>query len=188
MIAQRIKPGVILISKQEMNGNVESYTMLDVSKEDALELLFASNKVERTADGFVIKYEDNELVSKMYKAIANKHQQSNPNFMNVSQTYTLNDDDIEGTSLLLRDPKKHIIKVCRRSTTNSNKCNINRLFIPNKYRDRFFKDVQLCQRYKDTNKWEIDSRDVDIYTEWSNFMNDSYFGIISELKAKGRLN
>ena len=188
MIAQRVKPGVILISKQEMEGNVESYTMLDVSKEDALELLFASNKIEKTADGFVIKYEDNELVSKMYKAIANKHQQSNPNFMNVSQTYVLEDDDIVGTSLLLRDPKKHIIKVCRRSTTNSNKCNINRLFIPDKYRDRFFKDVKLCQRYKELEKYEIDSRDVDIYTEWSNFMNDAYFGIIAELKEKGRLN
>lgn len=188
MIAQRIKPGVLLISKNEMQDSLESFTMLNVSKDDALELLFASENVERTADGFVIKYNDSDLVSKMYKAIACKHKESNPKFIDVSTKYTLKDDDIDGTSLLLRDPKKHIIKVCRRSTAKSNECNINRLFIPNKYRDRFFKDVLLCQRYKDTNKWEIDSRDIDIYTEWSNFMNDSYFGIISELREKGRLN
>lgn len=188
MIAQRLKPGVLLISNKEMGDNLESYTMLDISKEDALELLFASTNVEKTNDGLVIKYNDNDYVSKMYKAIASKHKQSNNKFMDVSKKYTLNDNDIEGTSLLLRDPKNHVIKVCRRSTTNSNVCNINRLFIPNKYRDRFFKDVQLCQRFKDTGKYEIDSRDIDIYTEWSNFMNDAYFGIISELNEKGRLN
>lgn len=188
MIAQRIKPGVLLISNSEMKDNLESFTMLNVSKEDALELLFASKSVEKTADGFIIRYEDSDLVSKMYKAIAYKHKETNSNFIDVSKKYTLEKEDIPGTSLLLRDPKKHIIKVCRRSTTNSKVCNINRLFIPNKYRDRFFKDVLLCKRFKETNKYEIDSRDTDIYTEWSSFMNDAYFSIVSELKEKGRLN
>ena len=187
MIAQRIKPGVLVISKEEMNANLESFTMLDVSKEDALALLFASSNVTKAGNDFIIKYDDSDVVSKMYKAIACKHRESNPNFIDVSKKYTLKDNDIEGTSLLLRDPKNHIIKVCRRSTTNSNECNINRLFITNDYRDRFFKDVRLCKRFKETNKYEIDSTDEEIYDEWSRFMNDAYFNIVSELRSAGRI-
>ena len=187
MIAQRIKPGVIYISKEDMKDNLESYTMLNISKEDALELLFASSEVTRTGDGFVIKYQDKDAVSQMYKAIASKHRQSNSHFIDVSKKYEVTDEDVPGTSLLLRDPKKHVIKVCRRTTTNDHTCGINRLFISNKYRDEFFKDVVGSVRYDETHKYELDTRDEDIYTKWSNFMNDSYFGIMSELRERGRI-
>ena len=182
MIAQRIKPGVLLISKADMKDNLESYTMLNISKEDAVELLFASENIEKTKDGFVIHYTDQDDVSMMYKAIANKHKQSNPNFIDVSKKYDVPEGFINGTSLLLRDPKTHVIKVCRRTTTNSNKCNINRLFITNFVRDKFFKEVVESLRYKETGKYEMDSRDDAMYSLWSNYMNTEYFNVISRLR------
>lgn len=182
MIAQRIKPGLMLISKASMNNNLESYTMLDISEEDALELLFASTNIEKKEDGFYVTYKDDETVSLMYKAIANKHKQSNPNFIDVSKKYEVPDNFIDGTSLLLRDPKTHIIKVCRRATTNSNKCNINRLFITNFVRDKFFREVVTTQRYQETQKYEMDSRDDAVYSAWSNYMNQSYFEVLAKLR------
>lgn len=184
MIAQKIRPGIILISKQEMRNNIESYTMLDISEEDAVELLFTSENVTKTNNGFEITYNESDLVNRMFKAIASRHSQSNPNFADVSKKYRVDDDYISGTSLLLRDPKKQIIKVCRRSTTNSNVCNINRLFVPNKYRDKFFKDVVYGSRFQETGKYELDSRDYDLYSWWSDFMNTAYFGILEDLKKE----
>ena len=167
-----------------MNNNLESYTMLDLSNEDALELLYASDNINKTKDGFVIKYAEDDLVNKMFKAIANKHSKDNPNFVNVSEKYTVDDNYISGTSLLLRDPKKHVIKICRRSTTNDNTCGINRLFIPNNYRDKFFKEVVYGKRFQETGRYELDSRNDDLYSWWSDFMTNAYFNILADLKSR----
>lgn len=187
MIARKLKTNTILISAEDMRDNYESYTMLDISKDDALSFIFSADNLTRTNEGIVINYTSGDAVDKLYKAIANNHKSLNNNFIDVSQKYKLNANDIEGTSLLLRDANKHVIKICKRSTTNDNTCSINRLFIPNNYRDKFFKEVQYGQRFQETGKYELDSRDTELYTEWSNFMNDAYFGIVSELKQKGRL-
>ena len=111
MIARRVKPGVLkVINKPFDESMIESYTLLNVDDHDALALIFASNDVVKEDEStFVIKYEDGELVSKMYKAIANKHKQSNPDFIDVSVRYELEMDAIPGTSVLVRDPEKQQI-------------------------------------------------------------------------------
>lgn len=184
MIAQRIKPGEIVISKAEMQDNFESYTMLNIDEQDALALLFASENIIKNGDEFVITCSDSDAVTQMYKAIANKHKQTNKNFIDVSVKYEMSDEQVPGTSLLLRDAKKHTIRVCKRSTTNDRTCNINRLFINNIVRDKFFKEVQKCLRYDETKKYEMDSRDAEMYAQWSMFMNNSYFANVAELRAK----
>ena len=119
----------------------------------------------------------------MYKAIANKHKQSNPDFIDVSVKYELEMDAIPGTSVLVRDPEKQTIKVAYRKSTNFSKaCNINRLFINNAQRDAFFKDVVRGSYYKKTEKYILSSDDRDMYVKWSSFMNDRYFEIVSHLK------
>ncbi len=186
MIAQR-RNGEILISNKDMLNNYESFAMLNISNEDALEMLFASDTVVKTSEGFRIRYNDADVVNQMYKAIAHKHQQTNKNFIDVSKRYEMTDDDISGTSLLIRDSKNHTIKVCKRTSTNDNTCSINRLFITNKYRDMFFRDVQQCQRFAETKKYEMDARDYEIYSYWSDFMNYGYFQNIVDLKERGKI-
>ena len=191
MIARRVKPGVLkVINKPFDESMIESYTLLNVDDHDALALIFASNDVVKEDEStFVIKYEDGELVSKMYKAIANKHKQSNPDFIDVSVRYELEMDAIPGTSVLVRDPEKQQIKVAYRKSTNFSKaCNINRLFVNNAQRDAFFKDVVKGSYYKKTEKFVLSSEDREMYTKWSTFMNDRYFEIVSQLKKGSEAN
>lgn len=191
MIARRVKPGVLkVINKPFDESMIESYTLLNVDDHDALALIFASNDVIKEDEStFVIKYDDGELVSKMYKAIANKHKQSNPDFIDVSVRYELEMDAIPGTSVLVRDPEKQQIKVAYRKSTNFSKaCNINRLFVNNAQRDAFFKDVVKGSYYKKTEKFVLSSEDREMYTKWSTFMNDRYFEIVSQLKKGSEAN
>ena len=191
MVARRVKPGVIkVINKPFDNSMIESYTLLDVDEHDALSLIFASNTIEKEDENtFVIRYEDDELVSKMYKAIAHKHKESNPNFIDVSVRYELDMDAIPGTSVLVRDPEKQTIKVAYRKSTNFSKaCNINRLFVNNAQRDAFFKDVVKGSYYKKTEKFVLSSEDREMYSKWSSFMNDRYFEIVSQLKRGSDTN
>lgn len=179
MIARRVKVGLIEIVNEDFVNEVESYTLLNVSHEDALRLLFVSENIVKEGNKFVITYEDDDKVSKMYKAIANKHSKDNPNFLDVSKKYMGDDTKVPGTSILWRDPNKHVIRVAYRKTSNFNKeCSINRLFITNDVRDKFFKDVVKGKRYLSTSKYELDTQDLDVYTKWSNYMNDRYFELV----------
>lgn len=185
MIARRVKPGVLKIINKDDPNLIESYTLLNVDSNDALQLIFASTNLEKEdEETFVIKYEDSDLVSKMYKAIANKHRQNNPNFIDVSVRYELEMDVIPGTSVLVRDPEKQTIKVAYRKSTNFSKaCNINRLFVTNASRDSFFKDVVKGKFYNRTGKYVLSrEEDPEMYAKWATFMNDRYFEIVSQLK------
>lgn len=184
MIARRLKPGLLRIINSHFDDMIESYTLLNISKEDAAELLFAAVNVMKEPDGsFTIKYADDEPVSRMYKAIAHKHKLSNPNFIDVSMRYELEMDAIPGTSVLVRDPNSQTIKVAYRKSSNFSKaCGINRLFITNATREAFFKDVVHGRRYKSTGKYILGAEDSSLYAKWSEFMNERYFEIVSNLK------
>ncbi len=185
MIVRKVKPGVMQIIDTESINEIESYTLLDVSDKDAFRLLSAS-KDFKSEDGIVtINYNNGDSVDSMFKAIASKHSQdTSRNFVDVSKKYYINKDvDIKGTSVLIRDVKKHTIRVARRTTTNSTEGNINRLFITNYERDMFFKDVNNSITYRDTSKFMLDSAlDKERYTVWSNYMNSRYLEIIKAVK------
>ncbi len=189
MIARKVKPGVLELIDVDSIDEVESYTLLEVTDKDAYLLLASSKNFSSQDKVTTINYESGDNTDKMFKAIAQKHKEENPtNFVDVSKKYYLDKDvHIEGTSVLLRNPKNHTIKVARRSTTNSKEGNINRLFVDNVTRDRFFNDVRVSKRFKTSNKYELDTQDYDKYVYWSNYMNESYFRILNMIR-RGKKN
>lgn len=185
MIARKIKPGILEIIDVKSQDEIESYTLLEISDKDAYLLATSANTLSKDGNTVTICYTNGDEVDKMFKAIANKHQEENSdNFIDVSKKYTLDKDvKIPGTSLLLRDAKNHIIKVAYRKTTNSKEGNINRLFVTNDIRDKFFNDVRVSKRHLETNKWELDTRSK-AYAYWSSYMNREYLRIIDSIKAE----
>ena len=183
MIARKIKPGILEIIDVQSEDELESYSLLEISDKDAYLLLASTKYFNREGNVTTITYENGDNTDKMFKAIAQKHKENNPtNFLDVSKKYTIDEDVmIPGTSVLLRDPKEHVIKVCRRTTTNSKIGNINRLFIDNATRDNFFFDVKHSTRFKNMNKYELDSTDKK-YAYWSDYMNQQYCKIMRTIK------
>lgn len=183
MIARKVKPGVLEIIDVSSQDEIESYTLLEISDKDAYLLLASSKGFNKDGNITTINYDNGDSTDKMFKAIAQKHKESNPdNFIDVSKKYSIDDINIDGTSILLRDPKTHTIRVCYRKTTNSKEGNINRLFISNATRDRFFKCVNKTTNHERTGKYQLTSKDED-YAYWSNFMNNEYLSIIRSLRG-----
>lgn len=184
MIARKVKPGILEIIDVKSQDEIESYTLLELSDKDAYLLATSAKKFSKDGNVVTINYDSDDDTDKMFKAIANKHKEDNANnFIDVSKKYTIDEDVIiPGTSVLLRDAKKHIIRVCKRTTTNSKEGNINRLFVDNIIRDKFFDDVRKGQRHLKTNKWELDTQDEKEYAYWSNYMNQQYLNILNTIK------
>ena len=187
MIARKIKPGVLELLDINSIEEVESYTLLEVTDKDAYLLLASSKNFSTDGNVTTINYESGDKTDKMFKAIAQKHKEENPtNFIDVSKKYYLGSDIyIEGTSILHRDPKTHVIKVAYRKTTKSKEGSINRLFIDNATRDRFFRDAKNSVKFLETGRYELDTRDYDKYVYWSNYMNEAYFRIMTFIKKDG---
>ena len=191
MIARKIKPGILEIIDVKSQDEIESYTLLEISDKDAYLLATSANTISKDGNTVTICYTNGDEVDKMFKAIANKHKEDNKdNFIDVSKKYMLDRDVcVKGTSLLLRDAKEHVIKVAYRKTTNSKEGNINRLFIDNETRDKFFNDVRNTKRHKENpNKWELDTQNNKEYAYWSRFMNREYISIIDNIDNKKELN
>ena len=191
MIARKIKPGILEIIDVKSQDEIESYTLLEISDKDAYLLATSANTISKDGNTVTICYTNGDEVDKMFKAIANKHKEDNTdNFIDVSRKYIIDKDvKIPGTSLLLRDVKEHVIKVAYRKTTNSKEGNINRLFITNDIRDKFFNDVRVSKRHKaNPNKWELDTQNNKEYAYWSSFMNREYISIIDNIDNKKELN
>lgn len=184
MIARKVKPGILEIIDVKSQDELESYTLLDITDKDAYLLATTAKNFNKEGNVVTINYENGDDVDKMFKAIAKRHREDNAdNFIDVSKKYTINKDVVvPGTSVLLRDAKTHVIRVCYRKTTNSTEGNINRLFITNDVRDRFFKDVVKGKRYSKTNKYELDTEDKERYSYWSNYMNEQYLAIMRVIK------
>ena len=54
----------------------------------------------------------------------------------------------------------------------------------NDIRERFFYDVKLTNYYKKNNKFAMDTQDLEIYTYWSKFMNNSFIAQYKNQRAK----
>lgn len=184
MIARKVKPGILEIIDVKSQDEIESYTLVEISDKDAYLLATSAKQFSKDGNIVTINYDSDDDTDKMFKAIVGKHKKENKgNFTDVSKKYIIDKDVIiPGTSILLRDVKNHVIKVCRRATTNSKEGNINRLFISDSIRDKFFKEIARCKRYLQTNKWELDTQDEEIYNSWSAYMNNQYLEIMKVIK------
>lgn len=175
LFGKLIKPCKICIyEQQEDGGEIESFSLLKLSLSEVYRLLVivADKKdIETTLDSsIVIKYSGNDSIHQEWKKLASEHLKKNPNnFVDVSKKYK---SDILGTSCLIRDPKKHIIRIALRRGDDN--CTINRLCIDNSIRERFFQDAKVSTFFRETKKYAIDSKDLKVYTYWSTYMNNEY--------------
>lgn len=185
-----IKPCKICIYEQDENGGeVESFSMLKLSLQEVYYLFsvafkeyLTNNKgenIEVALDGsIVIKYSGNDDIHKAWKELAQNHLKINPsNFRDISKKYKT---DIPGTSCLIRDADKHIIKIAFRKGDDT--CTINRMCIDNEMRERFFQDTKASKYFKQTKKYALDTQDLNTYTYWSKYMNSSYLEQSKRLK------
>jgi hypothetical protein len=159
----------------------ESYTLLKLSIKELNKLLTSAyNEGEGVsdldADGLLITYRGDGKTFALWKELVASHKQ-NPDFVaaNLSKEFL---SAIPGTSCLIREPKAHVIKIALRKGNNTN--TINRLCVSNLIRERFFADAKASDFYKNTGKYAIDTKDLNTYSYWSQYMNTCYLG--NELK------
>ncbi len=186
LVGKLIKPCKIAIYDQEEDGGeVESFSLLKLSFLEAFKLALTAqekvNEYEITLDKtLVIKYSGNDEVHQLWKEIAVEHQKEDPKaFFDVSATFPT---DITGTSCLIRDPKKHEIRIAKRDGNDT--VTINRICIDNEIREKFFNDVKLCTPFKTIKKYYMDTRDFETYSYWSKYMNTSFIQQLARAKAK----
>ncbi len=189
MIARKVRPGVLEIIDIDLTKEIESHTLIEISDKDAY-LLLTTSKGFKVGDNHMttINFENDDATDKMFKAIAEKHRKDESrNFLDVSKKYSIDDVNIPGTSVLLRDVNKKIISVAKRDTTNDKKGSINRLFVTNEVRDKFFNDARVSTRFKETKKFSIDMRDEKMYSYWDEYLTSRYVDIITQLENKKEL-
>lgn len=185
IIGKLIKPCKICIYEiEEDGGEIESFSLLKLSLQEAVELLLnidlKADRIETTLDGSVVlKYSGNDELHNKWKELAVNHKNTNPQeFVDVSKTFT---STINGTSVLIRDPKKHVIRICKRNGDDT--LTINRIPIDDIQRESFFTDVKTGVYFKNNKKYAMspdDQRDFSTYIRWSNFMNVTYEKVLKK--------
>ena len=180
---------ICIYEQKEDGGEVESFSMLKLSLQEVYYLFctvfshYLSEDIEKNVDkaldgSLVIKYSGNDDIHKARKKLAQNHLKTNPsNFRDISKKYKT---DIPGTSCLIRDADKHIIKIAFRKGNDT--CTINRMCIDNEIRERFFQDAKASKYFKQTKKYALDTQDLNTYTYWSKYMNSSYLEQSKRLK------
>lgn len=173
MIAQKIKGKKIRLIKEDSN-EIESYTMLHLNADEAdkLRQLAVDNKVTASDGVIYITYETKDLVDQYWKELCASHLKDNKN---IAKIYKL---DIEGTSILVRDPSKHIIRIAFKQDNNGS---INKCPISNSIRDAFFADCKRSLSFVDTGKYLLTLLDPKMYEYWSEYMNKVY---LNRIEAK----
>ena len=185
IIAKLIKPCKICVFDKEDGGEVESFSLLKLPMSELAQLLLkvaeSKNEVEYPLDGsVVIKYSGNDSVHQLWKELVLKHEKDSPHcFIDISAQFKTG---VAGTSCLVRDPNKHIIRIALRE--GDDRMTINRVCVDNSIRERFFYDAKTSHRYQQTKKFAIDTKDLATYTYWSKFMNMSFINQYKELKKK----
>ena len=180
MIVRRVKGNIIKITNSEDVCEVESYSFLNMNSDEVLSLLFSSKCIVKEDDSINVFYVANDDADKTFKAIAHKHHANTVRgFIDTNVKYKANFDEVPGTSVLLRDPEKHTIRVAYRKTKRIDECNINTLLVNNTTRDMFFDCARRSKAHEETGKFVIDSRD-ESYSGWSQYMNDRYIEITKQ--------
>lgn len=188
MFARRLKNNIIEIVNKESQNELLSFTFIpNLSTEDALALIFAANNVKSVKDGILtITYNKDDNVYKMFKGIViNSAKRDNVVLKELlPESIHMNIDAVPGKSVLIRDPSKQTITIALRKTTGSTQLTINRVYINNPAADIFFRDVKTCQRYKETGKCVLDSRDQALYKKWCDYMDQVYKVLIDIHKTR----
>lgn len=171
IMAQKVKPNKIKLYRWAFD-EIESYSLLKVTSEEAKELIRADkegwkNQIIHGVNEYV--HEVTEPLDEVWLSMVAKHKQNNKDFMDVSKKYK---NYPEGTSCLIRDPNTHTIRVAFRP--KNQRPNINILFIDDVKREEFFADSHHSLFWKLEHKYGISVEDTEVYSKWSQFMNEMY--------------
>lgn len=184
IIAKLIKPCKICIFESRKDGGeIESFSLLKLSLNEFSSLLTKAielkKEIEYTLDdSVVIKYSGNDEIHQYWKKLSIEHEKTSPsNFVDVSAQFK---SEISGTSCLIRDPVKHIIRIALRNGDDN--VTINRMCIDNEIRERFFNDVKTTLLFKKSKKYAMDTQDLATYTYWSKYMNTSFINQFKKQK------
>ena len=175
MILKKEKGNVMKLYEGNSN-NIESFTLLRLDLLETKEVLNSTNNWELQEGILIAQYTHKDDLDTTFKKLAIEHKKKNENFIDVSKTY---ESKIKGTSFLIRDPQKHIIKIAKR---DNNISTINKLNIDNDIREAFFNDCKKSQFFKLNNKYGIDVSDLELYSFWSKYMNMTYLVESNQLK------
>lgn len=167
MIVQKLKDNKLIAYEHEVN-EIESFSLLVLDKSEWENLYNLSTNWVKDNYKLTLIYENKDSIDKYFKLLATQHKNNNPLFKDVSKKYVSN---IPGTSMLIRDVKNHIIRIAFRK---GDKCDINKLFIPNTVRESFFADTKRCSYLSRNGKYAIDIVDEGFYIKWSKYMNEMY--------------
>lgn len=172
IIGRLIKPcKICLFEQQEDDGKIESFSLLKLNLIEAINLFNKGSEIEYTLDNsIVIKYSGNDSVHQYWKELAIAHRASNPtDFIDVSKSFK---STTPGTSVLIRDPIKQIIRIAKRNGDDTN--TINRICIDDKDRENFFYDSKKSKYFLTNKKYAIDKEDSKLYKNWAIKMNNTY--------------
>lgn len=188
MFARKLKNNVIEIVNKESQNELLSYTFIpNLSKEDAVALIFAAPNIKSVGDGILtITYQNEDTVNKMFKAIVLAYSKKEGNEVDkalLPQSIHMDINSVPGQSVLIRDPSKQTITIALRKTTNSTQLGINRVFISDQVANAFFKDAKKGQRYREDHKFIIDSRDENLYRNWGTYIDQIYKVLVTKFKA-----
>lgn len=176
IIGKLVKPYKMCFFESKVDGSeLESFSLLKLSFFEFTALLEMAVKTDHTINYglnnvFTIEYKGDDKLHKLWKSLACQHEA-----IAVEPFYYVNakfPTVIGGTSCLIRDPEKHSICIAYRKSNQDT--SINRLCICNSIRERFFSDCKTSTLFKTTKKYAIDSRDKELYSYWSKYMNDSF--------------
>lgn len=189
IVCKRYKGNVLEMYKTIRNPReIESYTFLNLTVNEAKELLNAQDdwKIIEDAEKFscspthkcaTTKYVSKSKLDKTWKSLCGKHSKINPaGFVSVKDKFI---SDVDGTSMLIRDPKNKVIKIALRKDNNSA---FNKICIDNFHRTQFFNDCLRGNYYYKNSKWAIDYTDDTLYAYWDNFMTREFFSQLNKSK------
>ena len=160
------------------------YDEIEVNASEVLRLIRSSANWRTVSDNCLIvnfRSDDCELY-KLFIDIKTKHQGNSGDFKMQSKSIPdahikdLNTRVIyyvEGTSKLIRKNDSKQIFVARR-VGRDDISYADSVIINNQIRERFFKDAKRSAYYKKHNKYVISNEDADIYSYWSNFIDNLF--------------
>lgn len=178
MLAKRVKGNQIKIQyAQNRLGEIESYTLLDLTEEELRKLLKASknNYHDVEKQMWIISTLNDQPVVDAWLEIAHNHQLKSKSFNgDVNKKYTA---PYKAKAYLFRDQDRHIIKFhLVKPEDGDKKCSINVLAIEQHVVDIYLKQVRQSESYKELGKCFIVAEyDERLYHLWANYMNKQYF-------------
>ena len=163
---------------------IESFTLLHLTDAEALELLSIATNIDKQSD--VVSVYITEEVSTLWKTFAKNHNvySETPNMaLKYLIVGNINKENPEPeTSVLIRNPKSHTIVSGRRGKFGEEKCHINKLYITNEIRNRWWKESSTSKSFAERSKmknmynqrFSVDLRNEELYTRWSKYMDRQY--------------